>query len=40
VTLAAIGFEPAAVPPRDFAARIKDDMPRWAKLIRDANIRP
>jgi tripartite-type tricarboxylate transporter receptor subunit TctC len=38
--LAAIGFEPAAVPPRDFAARIKDDMPRWAKLIRDANIRP
>jgi tripartite-type tricarboxylate transporter receptor subunit TctC len=38
--MAVIGFEPAAVPPRDFAARIKNDMPKWAKLIRDANIRP
>jgi tripartite-type tricarboxylate transporter receptor subunit TctC len=38
--MAAIGFEPAAVPPQDFAARIRDDMPKWAKLIHDANIRP
>jgi tripartite-type tricarboxylate transporter receptor subunit TctC len=38
--MAAIGFEPAAVPPEDFAARIQADMPKWAKLIRDANIRP
>lgn len=38
--MARIGFEPAAVPPEAFAARIRDNMPRWAKLIRDANIRP
>jgi tripartite-type tricarboxylate transporter receptor subunit TctC len=38
--MAAIGFEPAAVAPEEFAARIKADIPRWAKLIRDANIRP
>jgi tripartite-type tricarboxylate transporter receptor subunit TctC len=38
--MAAIGFEPAAVPPEEFAARIQADMPKWAKLIRDANIRP
>ena len=35
-----IGFEPAAVTPEEFAARIKAEMPKWAKLIRDANIRP
>jgi tripartite-type tricarboxylate transporter receptor subunit TctC len=38
--MAIIGFEPAALPPEDFAARIRNDMPKWAKLIRDANIRP
>jgi tripartite-type tricarboxylate transporter receptor subunit TctC len=38
--MAAIGFEPAAVSPQEVAARIRDDMPKWAKLIRDANIRP
>ena len=38
--MAAIGFEPAAVPPDEFAARIKADMPKWAKVIHDANIRP
>lgn len=38
--MALIGFEPAAVPPDEFAARIRDDMPRWAKLIHDAHIRP
>jgi len=38
--MAAIGFEPAAVTPEEFAARIKAEMPKWAKLIRDANIRP
>jgi len=36
----AIGLEPAAVPPEEFAARIKADMPKWAALIRDAKIRP
>jgi tripartite-type tricarboxylate transporter receptor subunit TctC len=38
--MAAIGFEPAAVPPGEFAARIKADMPKWAKLISDAKIKP
>jgi tripartite-type tricarboxylate transporter receptor subunit TctC len=37
--MAAIGFEPAAVPPAEFAALIKTDMAKWAKLIRDAKIR-
>jgi tripartite-type tricarboxylate transporter receptor subunit TctC len=35
-----IGYEPAAVPPDEVKARIKADMPKWAKLIRDAGIRP
>jgi tripartite-type tricarboxylate transporter receptor subunit TctC len=38
--MADIGFIPASVPPDEFAARIKADMPKWAKLIHDANIRP
>lgn len=38
--MAAIGFEPAAVPPQEFAAYIKTDMSKWAKLIHDAGIRP
>ncbi len=38
--MAAIGFETAALTPQDVAARIRADMPKWAKLIRDANIRP
>jgi tripartite-type tricarboxylate transporter receptor subunit TctC len=37
--MAAIGFEPATVPPAEFAALIKIDMTKWAKLIRDAKIR-
>jgi tripartite-type tricarboxylate transporter receptor subunit TctC len=36
----AIGYEPAAVPPDEVKARIKADMPKWAKVIRDAGIRP
>ena len=36
----AIGYEPAAVPPDEFKARIKADMPKWAKVFRDAGIRP
>ena len=36
----AIGYEPAAVPPDEFKARIAADMPKWAKVIRDAGIRP
>ncbi|HEY2229798.1 MAG TPA: tripartite tricarboxylate transporter substrate-binding protein [Xanthobacteraceae bacterium] len=38
--MTAIGFEPAAVPPGEFAAYIKADMPKWAALIRAAKIRP
>jgi tripartite-type tricarboxylate transporter receptor subunit TctC len=33
-------YEPAAVPPDEVKARIKADMPKWAKVIRDAGIRP
>jgi hypothetical protein len=38
--MTAIGFEPAAVPPEEVAARIKADMPKWAALIRAAKIKP
>jgi tripartite-type tricarboxylate transporter receptor subunit TctC len=36
----AIGYETAAVPPEEVKARIKADMPKWAKVIHDAGIRP
>jgi tripartite-type tricarboxylate transporter receptor subunit TctC len=36
----AIGYETAAVPPEEFKARIKADMPKWTKVIHDAGIRP
>ena len=36
---AAIGFEPIGTTPEEFAARIKVDVPRWAKIMRDANIK-
>jgi tripartite-type tricarboxylate transporter receptor subunit TctC len=36
---AAIGFEPIGTTPEEFAARIKVDVPRWAKIIREANIK-
>ncbi len=39
-TLAAIGFEPIGSTPAEFAARIKTEIPKWAKVIRDANIKP
>jgi tripartite-type tricarboxylate transporter receptor subunit TctC len=26
--------------PEDFAARIRSEIPRWGKIIREANIRP
>ena len=38
--MAAIGYEPAAVPPDEFKAWIKADMAKWAKVIHDAGIRP
>jgi len=36
---AASGFEPIGTTPEEFAARIKLDVPRWAKIVRDANIK-
>lgn len=36
----AIGFESMTARPDAFAARIKGDIPRWAKLVRDADIKP
>jgi tripartite-type tricarboxylate transporter receptor subunit TctC len=38
--MAALGMEPAAVPPDELAALIKVDMPKWAKVIHDAGIKP
>jgi tripartite-type tricarboxylate transporter receptor subunit TctC len=36
---AAIGFEPIGTTPEEFAARIRVEVPRWAKIVRDANIK-
>jgi tripartite-type tricarboxylate transporter receptor subunit TctC len=38
--LAALGFEPIAGTPAEFAARIQAEIAKWAKVIRDANIKP
>jgi tripartite-type tricarboxylate transporter receptor subunit TctC len=37
--LEALGFNPIANTPEEFGARIKTEFARWAKVIRDANIR-
>jgi tripartite-type tricarboxylate transporter receptor subunit TctC len=37
--LAALGFEAVASTPDEFAARIKTDIPKWAKVIRAAQIK-
>jgi tripartite-type tricarboxylate transporter receptor subunit TctC len=36
----AIGFEPVVTTPEDFAARIRTEIPRWGKIVREANIKP
>jgi hypothetical protein len=36
--MAAIGYRPSAVPPDEFKAPIKAEMPKWAKAIHDAGI--
>jgi tripartite-type tricarboxylate transporter receptor subunit TctC len=38
--LDAIGFDAVANTPEDYAARIKTELAKWAKVIRDANIKP
>jgi tripartite-type tricarboxylate transporter receptor subunit TctC len=37
--MAVLGFEPVANTPEEFAARIKTEIPKWAKVIGDANIK-
>jgi tripartite-type tricarboxylate transporter receptor subunit TctC len=36
---AALGFDPVANSPDQFAAQIRTDIAKWAKVIRDANIK-
>jgi tripartite-type tricarboxylate transporter receptor subunit TctC len=38
--LVALGFEPIASTPAEFAARIQAEIAKWAKVIHDANIKP
>jgi tripartite-type tricarboxylate transporter receptor subunit TctC len=33
-----LGFEPVADTPAEFAARIKEEVARWAKVIEEAHI--
>jgi tripartite-type tricarboxylate transporter receptor subunit TctC len=37
--LEALGFGPVANTPEEFGARIKNEIARWGKVVRDANIR-
>jgi tripartite-type tricarboxylate transporter receptor subunit TctC len=34
-----LGFEPVGGPPEEASARIKSDVERWTKIIRDAGIK-
>jgi len=36
---AAVGFEPIGTTPGAFAAYIRAEVPRWAKIVRDADIK-
>jgi len=36
--LAALGFDPVVNTPDEFAARLRIDIPKWAKVIHDAHI--
>jgi tripartite-type tricarboxylate transporter receptor subunit TctC len=36
---AALGFEPVANSPDEFAAQVKSDIAKWGKVIRDADIK-
>ncbi len=37
--MATLGFEPIISTPDEFAARIRTDIPKWAKVIQAANIK-
>jgi Uncharacterized protein conserved in bacteria len=34
-----LGFKPVANTPDEFAARIKVEIEKWGKVVRDANLR-
>jgi tripartite-type tricarboxylate transporter receptor subunit TctC len=34
-----LGFTPVANTPDEFAARIKLEMEKWGKVVRDANLK-
>jgi tripartite-type tricarboxylate transporter receptor subunit TctC len=38
--LIVLGYETVAGTPDEFAARIRAEIPKWGKVIRDANIKP
>ena len=37
--LEALGFAPVANTPEEFGDRLKTEMARWGKVVRDANIK-
>ena len=37
--LTALGFKPVANRPEEFGARIKLEMEKWSKVVRDAKLR-
>jgi len=37
--LATLGFKPVANTPEEWAARIKIEIEKWGKVVRDANLR-
>jgi tripartite-type tricarboxylate transporter receptor subunit TctC len=36
----ALGFEPSGSTPEQYTARVRDEMVKWAKLFKDAGIKP
>ena len=38
--VAALGAEPIANSPAEFAAMIKSETAKWIKIVKDANIKP
>ena len=38
--LAAVGFEAVGSTPAEFDARVKSEIAKWAKVIREAGIAP
>lgn len=37
--LTALGFEPIPTTPAKFAAYLKDEIPKWAKVVKEANVK-